>query len=109
MRRLEARIKKLERGLPQPGAPTMDVPGPWPGTVRISTHGQVSVQRLANGKLPNRRNWASNPFEKVAEFGVVGSFVLTPEAEVGGAARLESEVTPEVEVLVDGDPSPFDD
>ena len=28
-RALEARIKKIERGLPQPGAPTVEVPGPW--------------------------------------------------------------------------------
>lgn len=87
---LEARIRKLERGLPQPGAPTMEVPGPWPGTVTISTHGQLAVQRLTQGRLPN-------PLASIPEFGVVGSFELTPLAD--HVDRLESEVVAEVEVL----------
>ena len=42
-----------------------------------------------------------NPFEKTAEFGVVGSFVLAPPAEASGL--LESDVAAEVDVLVDGE------
>ncbi len=104
-RRLEERIWKLESGMPRAGAPTVEVPGPWPGTVTISTHGQVAVQRVApSNKLLNPfenggRVSSLNPFAKVAQFGVVGSFVLA--AAPDRSALLESEVTPEVEVIVD--------
>ena len=68
---LAERIRKLERQLPR--AATIEVPGPWPGEVTVSTQGQLAVQRLVQGRFPN-------PFEKVAEFGVVGTFELAPEA-----------------------------
>ena len=87
---LEARIKRLERRIPRPGT-TIEVPGPWTGTVILSTDGQLAVQRLVRG-LPN-------PFEEVPEFGVVGSFRLAPCAD--SSTRLDEEVTTEVEVVVD--------
>ena len=86
---LDARIKKLERALPQPGAPTIEVPGPWPGVVTLSTHGQVAVQRLSRGRLPN-------PFAETPQFGVVGSFVLGPQEE---GRALESTAATEVDAV----------
>ena len=68
---LERRVRELERKLPR--AATVEVPGPWPGEVTVSTQGQLAVQRLVQGRFPN-------PLAKVAEFGVVGTFELTPEA-----------------------------
>lgn len=75
---LQESIRKLERQLPR--ATTLEVPGPWPGEVTVSTQGQVAVQRLVQGRFPN-------PFEKVAEFGVVGTFELAPEALPAAAAE----------------------
>lgn len=81
-RALTQRIKKLEVGLPRPGAPTIEVPGMSEGSVTISTHGQVAVQRSApTGRMLNPFENAGrfpNPFENVVQFGVVGSFVLAP-------------------------------
>jgi len=34
---LAARVKEYERGLPPPGAPTLELEGPWPGTVTVSS------------------------------------------------------------------------
>ena len=65
------RIKELERKLPR--AATVEVPGPWAGEVTVSTQGQLAVQRVVQGRFPN-------PLAKVAEFGVVGTFELVPEA-----------------------------
>ena len=49
------------------------MPGPWAGEVTVSTQGQAAVQRVVQGRFPN-------PLAKVAEFGVVGTFELVPEA-----------------------------
>jgi len=68
---LGRRIKALERKLPR--AATVEVPGPWAGEVTVSTQGQAAVQRVVQGRFPN-------PLAKVAEFGVVGTFELVPEA-----------------------------
>jgi hypothetical protein len=68
---LGRRIKELERKLPR--AATVEVPGPWAGEVTVSTQGQLAVQRVVQGRFPN-------PLAKVAEFGVVGTFELVPEA-----------------------------
>tara|TARA_B100000768_G_scaffold156554_1_gene154179 strand:- start:521 stop:799 length:279 start_codon:yes stop_codon:yes gene_type:complete len=69
--RSSRRIKELERKLPR--AATVEVPGPWAGEVTVSTQGQLAVQRVVQGRFPN-------PLAKVAEFGVVGTFELVPEA-----------------------------
>ena len=86
---LAARITALERGLPAPGAPTIEVPGApgAGGTVTLSTVGQLSVRRTT-----------TKFFKQVAEFGVVGSFDLEPLAD---ASLLESEITTEVDALRD--------
>ena len=88
-RALAARITALERGLPAPGAPTIEVPGApgAGGTVTLSTVGQLSVRRTT-----------TKFFKQVAEFGVVGSFDLEPLAD---ASLLESEITTEVDALRD--------
>ena len=88
-RALTARITALERGLPAPGAPTIEVPGApgAGGTVTLSTVGQLSVRRTT-----------TKFFKQVAEFGVVGSFDLEPLAD---ASLLESEITTEVDALRD--------
>jgi hypothetical protein len=88
-RALAARIPALERGLPAPGAPTIEVPGApgAGGTVTLSTVGQLSVRRTT-----------TKFFKQVAEFGVVGSFDLEPLAD---ASLLESEITTEVDALRD--------
>ena len=88
-RALAARITALERGLPTPGAPTIEVPGApgAGGTVTLSTVGQLSVRRTT-----------TKFFKQVAEFGVVGSFDLEPLAD---ASLLESEITTEVDALRD--------
>ena len=88
---LEARVKKIERALPQQGVPTLEIPGPWPGTVTISTHGQVAVQRLTRGKMPN-------PLANVPEFGVVGSFELAPQANPSEC--LADELITEVDAVL---------
>lgn len=69
---LAERIKKLKRGLPQPGAPTVEVPGPWPGSVILSSHGQVAVQRQTKGL---------RSFRGAVEFGVVGTCELHPAVD----------------------------
>ena len=88
-RALAARITALERGLPAPGAPTIEVPGApgAGGTVTLSTVGQLSVRRTT-----------TKFFKQVAEFGVVGSFDVEPLAD---ASLLESEITTEVDALRD--------
>ena len=88
-RALTARITALERGLPAPDAPTIEVPGApgAGGTVTLSTVGQLSVRRTT-----------TKFFKQVAEFGVVGSFDLEPLAD---ASLLESEITTEVDALRD--------
>ena len=88
-RALTARITALERGLPAPGAPTIEVPGApgAGGTVTLSTVGQLSMRRTT-----------TKFFKQVAEFGVVGSFDLEPLAD---ASLLESEITTEVDALRD--------
>ena len=77
--------------LPQQGVPTLEIPGPWPGTVTISTHGQVAVQRLTRGKMPN-------PLANVPEFGVVGSFELAPQANPSEC--LADELITEVDAVL---------
>ena len=112
---LDERIKKLERGLPRPGAPTIAVPGSAASSpVEISSHGQLSIQRVApSGKLVNPfenggKVTSLNPFAKVSEFGVVGSFVLSPEGDRGhmleseGAQEVDAAEAPEFELEAAG-------
>lgn len=78
-RALEARVAELERGLPPEGATTADVAeGPLVaegrGRLLLAREGQLSVKRLAPRGLRNA--WPGNPFEQVAEYGVVGSFQM---------------------------------
>ena len=100
---LKTRIKKLERGLPRPGVPTLEVPG-WAGDgagVTISTRGQVAVQRFEKSKLFNPFDNAGKLFGGV-EFGVVGSFLISPPAEgMSGMLSSEGGDASEVEVVVD--------
>ena len=93
-RALQARITALERGLPSAAAQTIGVEGaPGGGSVLLSTRGQLSVQRLAAPGFSMRTPLA-NPFESVAEFGVVGSFALEAQS---ATPAIESELATEVE------------
>ena len=107
-RALQARIKKLSRGLPQDGAPTCDVPsllGSEDGSgaaAVISSHGQVAVSRMVGGKLlnpfDNGGRWP-NPFEPTIEFGVVGTFKLSPPLDGDAPMSLRQGEEQEVTVL----------
>jgi hypothetical protein len=78
--KLEARVDALHRGLPPDNVATADVPaGVWSGAkggLIVAQEGQISVMRLAPRGIRNA--WIGNPFEQVPEYGVVGSFKMTP-------------------------------
>ena len=86
-RALEERIEKLERGLPKKECPTVDVPATGPaaewasgGEIAVAQEGQLSVRRVTQ-KLPNPFDLRPNMFGPVEEYGVVGSFKMTPARE----------------------------
>ena len=85
-RALEAKIERLQRGLPAATTPTAEIALPGGGApLTVALEGQLTVRRMESW-FPNpfqntvRRVAARlpNPFEPVAEYGVVGSFKMAP-------------------------------
>jgi hypothetical protein len=107
--KLAKRIKTLERGLPKAGIDLVEAAdsdlGPDGTSVKMCRRGQVSIQRLVAGKVVNpfvNAGRIPNPFEKTVEFGVVGSFELSPlEESTTRPLTGEGLAATDVEVIVE--------